>query len=456
MQKQPPSSDTTHEESAPEPQQEEKKSSHPDAFDFGLAFVDTAELEERPSRSGRPQTDPKSSMNKTGVVSLRYPDFPVPAVKARVAVLRNNLKTSLYSVGKVVLRGAGQKNRISFRGRLLVEASYSAGKVLVTADDIKRREVSVPCTLLSENEYNFIELDDGSYRGSMIIISEKPKRFSLVNYIDVEEYLRGVVPLEIGPRKEKEIEAVKAQAVAARTYTYRKILERSNASFDLVTTVADQVYGGLNAENRHCDKAIRLTEDLVMVYGDSLIIAYYHSTCGGKTANVEDVWQRPPKPYLKSVSDYDKNGNAYCAISRYYTWIENWSTYRLSSIIARHGGSAGCKGTVKGMKIKWRHSCGRIADLNIRTTQGDCVHHGDKIRFVLRRDISGNPILRSCNFRIRSGNARSVKIEGKGYGHGVGMCQMGAIGRARAGQSFEEILKAYYTGVDMRTAVPKR
>ncbi|MBD3321512.1 MAG: SpoIID/LytB domain-containing protein [Chitinivibrionales bacterium] len=433
-------------------------SSESDNLDFGQAFEDTSMFPVEEPRTVMDSETPAAGDSRVAkdnkrVSSLRYPDISVPARKARVALVRNKLNYSLYSVGKVTLHGPRRNDRRTVRGRIAIEASSSENRVLLSAGSGNKREVAVPCTLLSESEYNFIELDDGTYRGAMIIITEKTGKLSLVNYLDVEDYLRGVVPLEIGHRKINEIEAVKAQAVAARTYTYRKISDKQHAPFDLVATVADQVYGGVNAESRMCDKAVRLTEGLVMTCRDSLIFAYYHSTCGGKTANIEDVWKKPQQPYLQSIRDCDENGKAYCSISKYYNWTETWPARTLSSIINRNGGDSGCRGTIKGMKIKWRYSCGRIAGLVVHTSQGTCTLSGDKIRFVFRRNSAGNPILRSCNFRIVSGNSRTVTIEGRGYGHGVGMCQMGAVGRARAGQRFEEILAAYYSGIELKTAV---
>jgi stage II sporulation protein D len=197
-----------------------------------------------------------------------------------------------------------------------------------------------------------------------------------------------------------------------------------------------------------------------MVYGDSLISAYYFSTCGGKTANIEDVWNKKKQPYLRSINDYNEKGEAYCAFSRFYSWEESWSISRISAILRRYSGETfpddPASGTVKDICIESRFDCGRVKSCQIKTSTGRFTYGGDKLRFVLRRDSGENPILRSASITaVTIGDGR-VTIRGTGNGHGVGMCQSGAIGRARAGQTFEQILKAYYTGVELKSVNVER
>jgi stage II sporulation protein D len=384
----------------------------------------------------------------------------VPDTRVRVAVKRNVERASLYTVGEVGISGASRSETEAYRGRIVAEANARTDRALLRMGPLKMQWVALPCTLLSRDNGNFFELDDASYRGSFIVCSEQPQKITIVNYLDVEDYLRGVVPLEIGKRPPEEVEAVKAQAVAARTYSYRRAVLRSDQPYDMVATIEDQVYGGVSAEVRECDDAIRATRGLVLVYGDSLINAYYCSTCGGRTANIQDVWDKPPAPYLRSVRDAAPNGQPYCAISSYCTWTEIWSTPALSSIIVRYAASAGfdCpdRGSIRDLTVKSRYECGRVKSLVIRTSTGSCEVGGDKVRFVLRREGAGSPILRSANFSVVSVDGRRVSIEGHGYGHGVGMCQMGAVGRAQSGHTFGEILGAYYPGAEIERVVTGR
>jgi stage II sporulation protein D len=289
----------------------------------------------------------------------------------------------------------------------------------------------------------------------MVLVSAPGGGFTVVNLVSVEDYLRGVVPLEIGRCKPEEIEAVKAQAIAARTYTYKKMLENRGMDFDILPTISDQVYGGVLAENPVCNEAINNTVDQVVVCRDSLIYAYYHSTCGGKTANIEDVWEnKQPLSYLRSIDDADEDGNAFCAISASFFWDESWPLPEISDIVNRYSREVcprkPATGTVISLTINSRFACGRTRECTIKTTSGSFRFGGDKIRFVLRRNQNGFPVLRSARITGVLKSSGSIVMKGKGYGHGIGMCQFGAIGRARAGQSCEQILKAYYTGVELK------
>lgn len=444
-------------ESAPE----KKEASAEDELDFAIAFADTTE-EQLPTESEIPVPP------KTDVKEKRKPErlqsFSVPGGKVRVALCQNINRIVLYSLGTVDVCAGRKPVKLSCRGRIAVASSKRKevkNRVLLKTSLKKKHIVFLPCTLLAKSSQNYFELEEQSYRGSIILTSGKYNTFSVINYCGVEKYLRGVVPLEIGRRSEGDIEAVKAQAVAARTYTYKRIIERRNKPFDLLATIGDQVYGGVNVEHPLSNRAIMLTKDKVLAYGDNLIYAYYHSTCGGVTASIENVWNKPSAPYLRSIKDIDENGKAYCSISHCYTWRESWNTSALSSIIRRYCKKAFpklpyFKGSISEMSVTDRSPCGRVSVCIINTSAGTFKYGGDKIRFVLRRNLAEYPILRSSCFRILNANSKQIRIKGRGYGHGVGMCQMGAIGRARAGQSFEEILCAYYTGVNIVTVNAKK
>lgn len=425
-----------------------------ETIDFGTAFDTLPALDsvaEQPIDTV-PAPEPAQTLRP-----VLFPPFSVPAKKVRVALMRDVVRVVLYSAGTVTLKNGRSRERINLRGRVLVESKTTDRAVTVSASGEKFR-VALPCTLKSDNAYNFFEIGDAAYRGDIIIVAAKSAKFILVNYLDVEEYLRGVLPLEMGRRPAEEIEALKAQAVAARTYTYRRIAERSGEPYDCVSTVADQVYGGSSVEYREADIAVRATADLVMTWRDSVATAYYHSTCGGMTADVHEAWGKPKCPYLQPVSDINpQTGVPYCISSAWFAWEERWSAKRFSTIVTRSLQKLfppkRFSAPVTRIAVEERFSCGRVRRLRIEGHgwKHDCG--ADRTRFIMRRDVAGEPILRSSNFEILSGAERqTVVIRGKGYGHGVGMCQMGAIGRARAGQNFVTILTSYYKGVVISTA----
>ncbi len=293
-------------------------------LDFALAFVDTKKEQISVESEITQVIKPDEKLRYDSISSQT---FTVPSDMARIALFQNIKKIIIYSLGTIVLSISEKDKKVSCRGRISVtsirersDRSYA----LIEIQSRKRYYISLPCTLLAISNRNYFELGENSYRGSIIVAPEKNGFFSVINLCHVEEYLQGVVPLEIGKRSEKDIEAIKAQAIAARTYTYKRILERQKQPYDLLPTVADQVYGGANVEYPLSNRAIKATKGMVLIYGDSLIYAYYHSTCGGITANVEDVWEKQPAPYLRSRKDVDQDGKPYCSISKFFTWKESW------------------------------------------------------------------------------------------------------------------------------------
>ena len=161
-------------------------------------------------------------------------------------------------------------------------------------------------------------LGKACYPGSILFRNTNGK-LDAINSVDVEDYLRGVVPYEIGKLDSSRIEALKAQAVAARTYAYKHFNSREAMGFDVFADTKDQVYKGLESATALTDAAVKATAGVVMTYGGEFIIAYYHSTCGGITETLA-TWNRADLPYLKSVPDRRPNGKPWCDESSYTKW----------------------------------------------------------------------------------------------------------------------------------------
>ena len=380
--------------------------------------------------------------------------FHVPFTTVRIVLFQGLSQAAVLSSSSLDLLNGGTPGAVSLRGGAVIERGDAYGRAFFQAPGLGRIVAALPCTLFAKSEFNIVKIENLSCRGSVIVAPEQGGLFTLVNFVNVEDYLRGVVPLEVGKGSDDIVEAVKAQAVAARTYTYRKMQDNAGSSFDLSATVADQVYGGVAAESELCSKAIRATRGEVMLYGDSLICAYYHSTCGGRTASIEDAWNKPAQGYLRSVDDNNGMSGPFCSASPSFAWEEVWPLPQFSYIVNRYSREAfpqnPASGEVRAVSVDARFSCGRVRQCTVRTTNGTFVYGGDKIRFVFRRNTAGFPILKSSCITSVSVQTGTVTMRGRGYGHGVGMCQMGAIGRARAGQTYEEILKAYYTGITVK------
>jgi len=288
-----------------------------------------------------------------------------------------------------------------------------------------------------------------TYRGRWIVLSADTG-LTIINQLDTEDYLKGVVPHEIGKLNAEGFEALKAQAVAARTYAYTHLGSRKTMGFDVFADTRDQVYNGKNDEDSLVNEAISATSNVVIKYNGNLIEAYYHSTCGGKTESVE-VWGQDSKPFLAAVSD-STEGSVFCEKSKYTKWEEKFSKTELANLFQKNAVNAKADKVFPFSKVELiliteKFPSGRVKRLVVFTDKGSFEVFGDKVRWLFQRE---GKILPSALFSLAK-NESGYTLSGSGYGHGIGMCQFGAIARARAGQKFDEILKAYYTGVSIES-----
>lgn len=294
-----------------------------------------------------------------------------------------------------------------------------------------------------------LRVDGREYDGE-IVVAAGGEGLTVINTLALETYLLGVVPHEIGARPPAEIEAVKAQAIAARTYAVAHRGRRRALGFDYWGDSNDQVYRGREGQDTVAARAVRETRGEVLTYGGRPILAYYHSTCGGRTAAIEEVWRSGPLPYLRSVSDLDGNGRAWCESSNRFRWSERWRWSALAGILERSVGLDA--DAFRGLRIRGRTPSGRIAALEIAGAGGGRTVYGDSVRWALRRE--GGAILNSARIdEIREGvdadGSRWIEVDGGGWGHGIGMCQVGAMARARFGQDYRRILGSYYPGTEL-------
>ncbi len=300
------------------------------------------------------------------------------------------------------------------------------------------------------------------YRGTFRVFTSQPNGLTLVNVVGIEDYLQGVLPHEIGTPPESDFEAVKAQAVAARSYTLSYLGRRGALGFDLYASVEDQVYGGIGRENAQSERALNATRGEVIVSDGAPIRALYSSACGGRTANVEDVWPWPRTDYLRSVLDADgEDAPSYCSASANYRWREEWDVAAFMTTLRRFGPAEGgtadiLSGGFLDVRVKSRGRCGRVEELALTTTEGDWILRGDRTRWGLRRP-GQDAILRSSFFKIgvaRDEDGRPVRViaNGAGNGHGIGLCQFGAMGMARSGKSYRAILSHYYKNTSIARA----
>lgn len=300
-----------------------------------------------------------------------------------------------------------------------------------------------------------------SWRGRLKIFVDPRGKLTLATRIPLETYLLGVVPAEIGGLAPELVEAGRAQAIAARSYTLFYGGRRASEGFDLYGTVEDQVYGPIDNEKPLATKCVESTRGSIAISKSGPIRANYCSTCGGITADVWEAWPADPVDYL--VGRRDRGGPSdYCALSPQYRWREEWKADEFLSDIATYGPPEGVALPASGMgqlvdaRVDERSRSGRAWRLLVRTTTGDVLIPAYSLRRVLRRPGNAAQILRSNLFKLdvrrdpATARAVAVVVSGAGSGHGVGLCQTGAIGMARSGIDANHILLHYYSGIEIK------
>ncbi|MGI9140080.1 MAG: SpoIID/LytB domain-containing protein [Gemmatimonadaceae bacterium] len=321
------------------------------------------------------------------------------------------------------------------------------------------------------------------YRGKGEAIHNGAGSLAGVNELPVEQYLYGVVPRELGPIAYPEIEAQKAQAIAARTYALAGLNKRASNGYDLRATTDDQVYGGYAAEHPVSNAAVDATAGEVVTYGGALISALFSSTSGGHTANNEEAFAGGALSYLRGVPDAErgkalehvpslevfrsranatslrglKEGDFESNWARYHRWTFEWTNAEISSVISTFAQKQ--VGRVLEINVVERGPSGRAILVEYVTDGGTFTSVRDGTRAALKYiSANGSPAnLLSTLFFVepvidrRSKEVSGFRVYGAGFGHGVGLAQTGAVGMAEKGHLYHEILKHYYHGVQITT-----
>ena len=370
--------------------------------------------------------------------------------------LRHSVSVGLAVVQKSIAVHGGD---VLANGTPLAKGLFVAfrkGSAVVLRDDDGEVVATGNAVVLHATSPQGVSVGKFRVRGEVRLVPDG-SGVTAVNRLELEDYLKGVVPGEIGRHLSADkFEAVKAQAVVARTYALRKLGQVSTGRpYALLATVTDQVYGGLSLEDPLCSKAVEATRSVFLSDGSGPVDAYYHSASGGHTSAIQDAWpNKPARSYLTGIVDTGPTG-AWCRNSYAYQWHEEWNADDLHRTVARDisealGRNVG-KVTVTGLHIEGHDSSGRVRRLVVETATGETLSvTADRIRWALRRNTPARDILRSTRFSFQREGDRYV-AHGSGNGHGVGMDQWGAMGRSQAGQSFETILNAYYPGTRLDT-----
>lgn len=359
-----------------------------------------------------------------------------------------------------------------------VNLSVQDGLIAVYKED----GTPIYTTLSSEQSVEIVSydgivaLDGKKYRGTMIFTVYNTTSLQIVNFLEIEDYLKSVVPSEMPGSW--SIEALKAQAICARNYTYLNKNRYSKYGFDMDSTTACQAYNGVSSEYSNSTNAVLQTKGQILLYNNSPAELFYYSSSGGYTEDVKNVWGSTNYPYLVSVEDpYDNN----------YTWEATFTKEEIKSRTEKYGKAVG---DILNVEITEKTPAGRAKQVTITGTEGKYVLKLESTRnfFNLKssmyeiipsieavsepvsqqsfvsvltskgtenREFSGNIITASGIREILpavttqptlSSGADSYTFSGKGYGHGIGMSQYGAKGFADNGYTYEQILTHYFPG----------
>jgi stage II sporulation protein D len=277
----------------------------------------------------------------------------------------------------------------------------------------------------------YVYINDRWYRGRTLVIPTD-KGLSAINWIALEEYLYSVIGGEMDSRWPEE--ALKAQAIAARTYAlYEREKQRNNPVYDLGDSPDRwQIYKGVISESPATYKAVDATANQVLTYKNRIILSVFHACSGGHTENVEDVWGNV-LPYLRAVQDFDQN------ISE-CNWVKTFSPAEIS---AKFPGVGNVKEIIPETFSPFRS----VKVLKIVGDKGTKVLQREEVRTALK--------LKSTRFSVTKAADGSFVLQGLGFGHGLGMSQWGAYNLARRGINHLQILGHYYQGVALTPIQPK-
>jgi stage II sporulation protein D len=309
---------------------------------------------------------------------------------------------------------------------LIVDGRPGGSNKTITASRFGSRPVRVRSTSV------FLEMNGRSYRGLIEVRRRENGLLLAVNELDIEDYLRGVVASEIPHAW--ELEALKAQAVASRTFALYQKRTAGSRPYHIVATVEGQVYDGRRGERQAADRAVQETAGEVLTYGGEVIPAFYHSSCGGQTESAFELWGLDV-PYLQGVDCECQR------ISQYGEWERRFSPAQIAAALGKIGYRLDSlsEATIAGIT-----PAGRVKQVVFRYPGGAASIPAEKFRSAV-----GTTSIPSVFFDLELSGGEIV-ISGRGMGHGVGLCQWGAQEMALRGQDYRSILEHYYPGTRLK------
>ena len=360
---------------------------------------------------------------------IRVALHQVAARPVRVLLVNGDASATIATTETYTIRPTtpGSAALADGKGRSLPETIVrpSSRGLLVGERDLHHHAISI-----ATPRDGAVMVNGRRYRGELLVRRVSSDAVSVVNLLPLDSYLYSVLGSETYAGWPAA--ALDAQAVVARTYTLWRMVDRNDQPFDLYATVSDQSYLGVAKEDPRLRAAVDRTAGVALLYQMKLFRCYYHSTCGGHTEAVEDYFADPPLLPLSGVR-CDR-----CGASKHYRWQRDIAKSDLTAALRRDGVAIKRLASVE---VVSRTKSGRAKEVAVEGADG--VRHtlaASKFRLAV-----GTRTLPSTSFQVRD-RGTSLEFRGRGWGHGVGMCQWGARGMADAGCSAAEILRHYYTG----------
>jgi stage II sporulation protein D len=346
------------------------------------------------------------------------------SISVRVAIIQNAPSVKLR------IRGAYEITTLQTEGPLYKGKNLRTSRILPTSAGIKisNMDFKVYSVKIIPATSGNIYINGRRFRGKINIIRQKDLKLLIVNDLDLEEYIKGVLYHEVSHRW--PLEAIKAQAVVARTYAVYQTRISKLKDYDLTCDIYSQVYGGKTSETWRTSRAVEQTRREVLTYNGDIFPTFYHATCGGHTEDASVLW-KVDLPPLKGVEC------KFCAGSPHFRWSKELSAGEIEEKLAGQGIKVS---GLEDVLVAQRDNSDRVLSLELVTAAGKQELAGKDFR-----QIFGPNIIRSTNFEIKKEGNKFV-INGIGWGHGVGMCQWGAYFQSLEGRKYDQILQYYYPG----------
>lgn len=357
--------------------------------------------------------------------NLAYSNDYKPAV-IRIAVIKDADSVTLAIRGKYKILSLYTRELLS-EGRKLrkVKVAPTVSGLLIGETPFKIFAIRIePARDAS------IFINNRRFRGSIDLVRTEDLKLLIVNHINVESYLYGVLYHEVSPRW--TMPALEAQAIIARTFALYQARVRKKEDYDLTSDVYSQVYGGRTSEKWRTNRAVNLTRGKVLTFKGDIFPTYYHATCAGHTEDASRLWNTNLKPLKGVKCDY-------CRKAPHYKWRRKISLGKIEERLRKNGYNV--KGILS-IEVEGRNETGRVTNLIIKGKGSKAKIHSNKFRLII-----GPNIIRSANLDVTL-NRGAAYFEGLGWGHGVGLCQWGSylMSKRNPKQKVEEVLKFYYPG----------